>query len=638
MYLIRCILTGGRPKMVLLLYIFSRLMTKNCSCLLLLLLMGRICSAQHDTIRPAYLIFDTAVVVAKPADTLSPFLQKATNGIKKTLHYLSFTQYNDRKVDRPVQGPDAYAPIRGKKINTITIKILKPFGVDIEDPDNYHPTKLQTFANKMQSATRSWVIRNELLFSEGDTVNPLAFSDTERNLWLKETYKDIKFEVTPVDGNAVDIVIYVRDRWNWSLSTNVDFRRLTTGPIFSNMFGFPQQLGVAASFNYRLDNPYTVVATYLYSNVLATHIDASITGRFDNLQRGVQVLITRPFFSGKTVWAGHIAGTYYDERYTVLSPEGPAVLAPNRINTQDFWIARTFDLPGQLSVRHPLYKLITAVRMIRIDYPQRPYIYNTDGTIGFLNSTTMIGGIGFAQWDYYVDHNIYSLVQAEYFPKGLSGAILGGYQEDEILQRRTYVGAALQYGYYFKNLGYFLSQFKYGGFPVLNNYSQLLVDWRNTFYTIHERVGRASLRQIFNLYGRWGYDQPFGRNTYVDNFTGLRGLYTNQLRGNTTYAFDYEVDFFAPKKILGFNSSMFVFADFALIQQTIKENAFQSGMGVGFRFRNVNLNIDFIQLMIAYYPGLNIPYQPPYNLLGSSKNDRQLQNRDLYEPTILTVN
>jgi hypothetical protein len=604
---------------------------------MLFVFLGGICSAQHDTINQRYLIFDTAVY-SKPGDTLSPFLRKANSTLKKTIHYLSFTEYNDKKVDRPLPGPAAFEKIKGKKINTITIKILEPFGVDIDDPKNYHPTKLQTFANKVQTPTRSWVIRNELLFQEGDTVNPLAFSDSERNLWLKNVYKDIKFAITPVDSNQIDVVIYIRDRWNWSLASDIDFHRLTTGPVFSNMFGFPQSFGVAASFNYDLDNPYTLAAAYMYSNIAATHIDATLTGRFDNVQRGGQLFVNRPFFSGKTVWAGHVALSYYDQQYISLSPEGPAVLEPNKVNTQDFWMARTFDLPGNLSKKHPLYKLIAAARMIRVDYPQRPYIYSSDGTISFLDYTTIVGGIGFAQWDYYVDHNIYTLVQSEYYPKGLSGALLGGFQDDELLQRRTYLGAAMQYGYYFKDKGYILSQFKYGGFPVYNNYSQLLVDWRNTFYTIHERVGRASLRQIFNLYGRWGYDRPFGRDIYVDNFTGLRGLYTNQLRGNTTYAFDYEVDFYAPKKILGFNTVMFVFTDFALIQQTVKDNTFQPGMGVGFRFRNVSLNIDFIQLMIAYYPGLNIPYQTPYNLVGSSNNDRQPQNRDLFEPTILTVN
>ena len=614
-------------------------MNKSATCFFVFLFMTLICYGQHDTIRPAYLIFDTAVY-SKPADTLSPFLRKASAGIRKTIHILSFTQYNDRKVDRPVQGPDAYASIRGKKINTITIKILLPFGVDIDDPDNNHPTKLQTFANKMQNKTRSWVVRNELLFHEGDTVEPIAFSDTERNLWLKNIYKDIRFVITPVGTDAadgVDVVIYIRDRWNWSLATNIDFRRLTTGPVFSNMFGFPQEFSVAASFNYDLSNPYTIAAAYQYSNIAATHIDATLTGRFDNLQRGGQLFVSRPFFSGKTIWAGHVRLNYYDEQYNSFSPEGPAVLAPNKVNTQDFWIARTFELPGKWSKKHPLYKLLTAVRMIRTSYTQRPYIYSSDGTISFLNQTSMIGGIGFAQWDYYVDHNIYTLVQAEYFPKGLSGALLGGWQDDEILQRRTYLGLALQYGYYFKDLGYFITQYKFGGFPVLHNYSQTHIDWRNTFYTIHERAGRASMRQIFNLYAKWGYDIPFGRQTFVDNFTGLRGLYINELRGNTTYAFDYELDFFAPKKILGFNSSMFVFVDLALIQQTVKDNTFQSGVGVGFRFRNVNLNIDFIQLMVAYYPGLNIPGQTTYNLLGSSRNDRQPQNRDLFQPTILSV-
>jgi hypothetical protein len=82
---------------------------------------------------------------------------------------------------------------------------------------------------------------------------------------------------------------------------------------------------------------------------------------------------------------------------------------------------------------------------------------------------------------------------------------------------------------------------------------------------------------------------------------------------------------------------MFLFTDFAIIQQVVKDNTFQPGVGMGFRFRNVNLNIDFIQLMVAYYPGLNIQYQNNYNLLGSSHNDRQPQNRDLFTPSILTV-
>jgi hypothetical protein len=195
----------------------------------------------------------------------------------------------------------------------------------------------------------------------------------------------------------------------------------------------------------------------------------------------------------------------------------------------------------------------------------------------------------------------------------------------------------MQYGYYFKNTGYFLSQFKYGGFPAINNYLQILLDWRNTFYTVSQKLGKASVRQIFNFYGKWGYDRPFGRQVYVDNYSGLRGLFSDELRGNTTYAVDYEVDLYARKKVLGFYSSMFVFTDFAIIQQTARNNTFQPGVGMGFRFRNVNLNIDFIQLMVAYYPGLNIQYQNNYNLLGSNRNDRQPQNRDLLTPSILSI-
>jgi hypothetical protein len=612
-------------------------MRKPIAIFLFLCSLSILCQGQTDTIKPAYQIYDTTNAPAKVTDTVSNRTKKAIAAFDKTVGILWYTQYNDRKIDRPLEGPLTFEPFKGKRIHTIRIEIIYPFGTDLDNMSKSKLNRFQAFANKVQFKTKPWVIQNELLFAEGDALDPNALADTERNLWVKNVYKDIKFDIQETDDGQVDIVVYVRDRWNWSLSSDIDFRHFTTGPEFNNMFGFPQAFSVAVSLNYRLDNLYTINAFYRYSNIVATHIDATITSRFDNLKRGAELTVSRAFFSGQAQWGGRVILNFYDEREIITSPGGAAVVAPNKVNYQDFWIAKTFQLPGVLGDRHPQFKLIAASRLVRNAYTMRPYLRNADHTISFLNQTYILGAVGFAQWDYYVDHNVYTLVRAEYFPKGLSAAVIGGFQDDEELHRRLYIGAAVQYGYYFPRAGYLISQFKYGGFSVDKRYEQVLIDFQNSFYTIHQRLGKYSFRHIINLNARWGANRPAGRELIIDNFTGLRGFYSNLLRGSSTYALDYEVDFFAPRKILGFTSSMFLFADLAIIQQSINENKYQPGVGAGFRFRNVNLGFDFIQLMVAYYPALNLAAQPSYNLLGSSRNDRNPLNRNLFEPTILSV-
>jgi len=71
-------------------------------------------------------------------------------------------------------------------------------------------------------------------------------------------------------------------------------------------------------------------------------------------KRGGQLSFSRSFFSSKTEWGGHAIINYYDELYAVPSLDGPAVLAPNKVNSQDFWIAKTFELPDDLSKKYPL--------------------------------------------------------------------------------------------------------------------------------------------------------------------------------------------------------------------------------------------------------------------------------------------
>jgi hypothetical protein len=79
--------------------------------------------------------------------------------VKKALKILSFLNYCDARIDRPVQDAKAFECYKGKRIRRLEVEVVYPYGVSLDSPNRYHPTKLQAGANKMQFSTRDQVIK-----------------------------------------------------------------------------------------------------------------------------------------------------------------------------------------------------------------------------------------------------------------------------------------------------------------------------------------------------------------------------------------------------------------------------------------------------------------------------------------------
>src|ERR1017187_2323306 len=211
--------------------------------------------------------------------------KKAVKAMSTALQCLSYLNYSDRTVDRVFSGMDEFESYRGSRIRKIEVRILEPFGVSVEKPETEHYTKFQKFADKIQFRTREWTVRNELLFKQGEKVDPMLFADTERNLWDRGTFKDLKIFVIPVDGDddEVDVVVMVQDRWSWSLISGVQYNKAQGGIAFQNLAGMPMSVSQKVSFNFRKDNPYTVNGGFEYDNIKRSHIDIYTNYTYENL-------------------------------------------------------------------------------------------------------------------------------------------------------------------------------------------------------------------------------------------------------------------------------------------------------------------------------------------------------------------
>ncbi len=108
---------------------------------------------------------------------------------------------------QPVFAQDAAPKVvkPGKRyIRSITIKIN-----DIFEDYSSTPYKI---AESIKYKTHESVIRNELLFKEGDRFDPYLLKQFERNLRLMRYLREIRV-VPTFDGDAVDIAVYARDSW-----------------------------------------------------------------------------------------------------------------------------------------------------------------------------------------------------------------------------------------------------------------------------------------------------------------------------------------------------------------------------------------------------------------------------------------
>jgi hypothetical protein len=270
---------------------------------------------------------------------------------------------------------------------------------------------------------------------------------------------------------------------------------------------------------------------------------------------------------------------------------------------------------------------------------KRPFLHSPDGTQNFVDRISFLGSVGFANWDYYLDHSVYYLDEAEYFSKGLNMALILGFDYDEELQKRFYSGLTMDYGKYISKFGYLNTRLTYGGFTKRDSYQQILFNISERFHSAPVKFGRKfMMRQFVSATLNFGFNRPLGRELVVNSNSGLRGIFVNYIRGSRNYVFNFETNVYPTFKILGFSSSAFIFADVAIVQQgSGRDFQLKQGYGAGIRLRNLKLGIDFFEISFAYYPQLNLPNLRPYAVMADFLNRRDIKQNNLFEPAILNT-
>jgi hypothetical protein len=545
-------------------------------------------------------------ILLPPADSLQDIKdEKRSSKAKKAFQFFSYLKYADKETGE-FTGIEKYKKYKGKKIRSIQVEILKPYGA-IEDDYSQTVNKAQNFGNKIHFNSKAWFVKNDILFKEGDKVNPLLFADSEKLLWDRKKFKDIRIVLFEDDKNSdtVDVLVFLQDKLSWVVGLGYN-NRLIAGISTYNFLGQPNTLSLFAGINFNKYNLWAVGGEYKYENIKASQINFKTDFVVEKLNQHASISLYRNFFSITTQWAFNLR---YNYDVSTLSLSGRRLDTINYINTKShfyaLWWAYAMPLTKLFNIKDDNLKFLFATKLNAIQYKRRPFLTSKTYDKIFVDQQNYIFGIGVARWDYYLARNAFYIDAAEFFPRGYSVSFWTGLQLDEVYEKRVVLDVTVNYGIHFKKFGYLYPQFNFKGY-VRHKKGEEMVTTISLDY-VSNRVALSKIvyfRQILKLSTNVGVAVPEERYFTIND--EIRGFFSPTLKGSKSIALKAESDLSFDKSILQTKAMTYIFADMAWIsenkQPVFKNSVYQYGVGLGLRLRNVNVGVPHVDVQLSFYP------------------------------------
>lgn len=197
--------------------------------------------------------------------------------------------------------------LKGRVIRKIRYMRVGVF--DENDPDENN--SLYRFLNSLHINTKEYVIASQILFKQGDTVDPEVILETERLLRRRDYLTGAFIVPERICQGTVDLVVVTRDSWSFEVEGSFSH----SGGDSSSGVGLSDDniLGTGTSFSIGYEQEadrtgirYSLSTDHLFSSRWSTRLAYADNSDGEN----IIVELERPFFSRHTPWAAGV--TYSD--------------------------------------------------------------------------------------------------------------------------------------------------------------------------------------------------------------------------------------------------------------------------------------------------------------------------------------
>lgn len=505
----------------------------------------------------------------------------------------------------------------GKKIRKIYIQRLNIFGADIDNPVNNSPNLTENLLNKTHINTNEFIVRKNLLFSEGDKISPLIFSDNERILRRLSFIDDARIIVVPVSDEEADIIVITKDVY--SLGAGFSYKGLKKGSVSlfeKNIFGTGQELGFEVPYDAKASDSPGFGIHYTMDNIGKTFINFNLNYFNDIGKNSYGFRLTRDLISATTKYAGGISVLQVSTSEDLDTLPIPESL---KYNIQDYWLSRSF-----LIDKESVTRIIIGARYTNNNVFDRPFIL----PYSYLNLQKyrmFLGTAAFSIQKYYKTNLIYNYGRTEDIPYGGLLRFTVGKEINEF-KNRTYFGADISLGKSSRDLGYFYGSAGLSSYFAGKKSEQGLLLLEMKYFSNLVRVRNFMIRNFVNIKYTRGFARYTDERLTFSHENGFSGFTNDTVSGTQRVICSLESVIFSPLNFYGFRFAFFGFADISFIAETnqlMSNGNTLSAIGLGMRIRNDNLVINTLQFRLGFYP--NFP-------LYSSVNHFVVSGEQLLKP------
>lgn len=506
-----------------------------------------------------------------------------------------------------------YLKYSGRKIRKIEIQRLNVFGSNINTPGSFNPNKIESLLNKTHLNTNEFIIRKNLLFSEGDTVSPLVISDNERIIRQLPYIYDSRIIIVPISDEEADIIVLTKDVY--SLGASFEYSSINKGSFAlfeKNILGIGHEFRLEVPYNSDLPDSPGFGIEYNVDNISKSFINLNLY-YFDGLGKKTYGFnLDRKLISSATKYAGGIS---IREMYTTEDLDTLPVPEPLKYNLQDYWLSRSF-----LIDKESVTRLIFGARYTNNNVFDHPFIL-PDSYHYLQKYRIFLGSAAISIQKFYKTNLIYSYGHTEDIPYGGLFNVTVGKEINEF-KDRFYAGVNLSVGQSIRSIGYLYGSLGYSSFFYGHKTEQGLFSVRTNFFSNLSYLGKFRLRNFVKIDYTRGFDRNTEEHLIIYRENGFSGFKNDSLGGVQRLSLSLESVLFSPANYFGFRFAFFAFADIGSLfgtNENIGNNDIVSSVGLGIRIRNDNLVFNTLQIRLGYFPNLPLNSKVNYFLISGEQ-------------------
>lgn len=591
---------------------------------------------------------DTTIVklnkdqIQKDKEVENNIYSKIQNGAEKNyftrkLYGLFFRNQEIVVAGRVFTKTDAsekFSGYAGKRINRIEIIKLKAFGQSVFDSTLKPTTWIENAANSLHIRTANFIIRNNLLFNEGDNLNPVDFAESEQLIRNLSFIEDANILVSTLpDTSSVDVVVITKDAWTIGVEGRVNNTHASQMELYDkNLGGLGLWLNGYLFRDTRYPGKWGNKGELIVPNLGGSFIKGDFWVRNGLNYNAYSLGLKRDFYSSKAHYGGGASFTNSSEPYSYRNIDSTSQIS---YKDYDYWFGRSFRVSRKDVFKSP-HNFVISLRYISKYYRKRPVV-QSDVNYLFHNKEYYLVGLSLTQQSLYKANLIYSFGSTEDIPTGFRIQFTSGMEIGEF-RDRGYFGSELSAAE-LGPWGYLFASSRTGAFISSDQLQQATISVRSTYFSNLLSLGKSEIRQFVKLEYTRGLSRFDGEGELIllDKNHGVRGLTSYDMSGVSRFIINLETVAFSPLYVFGFRFAYFAFCDIGYIGSAdnyIFDNQAYRGYGIGVRIRNENLVLNTFQIRFGYYPKLPMNPDVSYWLISGEQRST-FENFRAKEPQII---